>query len=231
MARIIYSGLVTAIRGSVGGTVFQSNAYGNTIKNKPVMIRPNTPNQNRSQQILSTAVKNWAIPDFGIQLNWNTFAATFPQYAKHNPSSQLSGFAAFTKWHAAFLLGQGLDAGFIANPNTIAPLMDSASLVLANVSSVLTLRMTWAQSSGDWYCNVFMSRPVTPSQNFVGTSPLFIGCVDSTNQDFNITIPWAMLYNRLPEVGSDVNVLLQLFDKLGGRVLGDVSYRLSVVDV
>ena len=60
MARITYSGLVTSIRGKVGGTVFQANAYGHTVKNSPNMVRPNTPDQQLSKVILSKAVKLWS---------------------------------------------------------------------------------------------------------------------------------------------------------------------------
>ena len=97
MARIIYSGLIESIRGSIAGTTFQANAYGYTIKKKPNIINPNTASQNLRKSYLAKAVRQWRSFIQATRDSWDTFASTYPQYSQHNPSAQLSGYAVFTK--------------------------------------------------------------------------------------------------------------------------------------
>lgn len=228
MARIIYSGLVTSIRGSIGGTTFQNNAYGFTIKNKANMIRPNSIDQEVRKIIFSSAVKNWSSMSQTFRDNWNTFASTFPQFSKHNVSSVLSGFAVFVKWHTAFYLGFG-DYSFIDGIPSVAPVaMDSASITIVNAASVLTLNSTWAIGDESWNVNIFISRGFSAAQNFVGTSPKFIKKVTSIDAATVITTQYIAKYGSLPTVGSILNVALQLYDENGGKVLATSVQRITV---
>ena len=139
MARIIYSGLVTSIRGSIGGTTFQNNAYGFTVKNKANMVKPNTVSQNLSKLVFSLAVKAWGTLTVANRANWDSWAATYPQFAKNNPSSVLSGFAVFVKQFANVLIGLGLSSTPTANPFFTLTALDTVTFVLHNTAGVLTL--------------------------------------------------------------------------------------------
>jgi hypothetical protein len=228
MARIIYSGLVTSIRGSIGGTTFQNNAYGFTIKNKASMIRPNSIDQEVRKIIFSSAVKNWSTMSQTGRDNWNTFAASFPQFSKHNVSSVLSGFAVFVKWHAANYLRTGLYAAVDSVPSVSPVAMDSATLTLVNAAGVLTLNSTWAIGDESWNVNIFMSRGFSAAQNFVGTSPKFIVGVQSIDAATVVTSAYIAKFGALPLVGSFVNVALQLYDENGGKVLATSVQRITV---
>ena len=74
MARIIYSALVTAIRGSVGGTTFQQNQYGSTIKNKPKMIRPRSNQQEKRKIYMTAATQAWGNLTVNRRNAYNTYA-------------------------------------------------------------------------------------------------------------------------------------------------------------
>ena len=228
MARIIYGGLVTAIKGSIGGTTFQNNAYGFTVKNKANMIRPNTVTQQIRKLIFSAAVKNWSTMTQTGRDNWNTFAASFPQFSKHNPSAVLSGFAAFVKWHTAKYLGDG-DYTFVDSaPTTTPSVLDSGTFTITNVAGVLTLHTTWAIGDESWNVNYFMSRQFQPSQNFVGTSPKFIVMGTSITGNLVITAAYAAIFGALPAVGQIVNLTYQMFEESGGKVLADINVRITV---
>jgi hypothetical protein len=228
MARIIYSGLVTSIRGSVGGTTFQNNAYGFTIKNKANMIIPNSQQQELRKLIFSLATKSWSSLTDAQRSNWDTYASTFPQFAKNNPSAQLSGFAIFVKWHAAWFLHSGLSASLDVAPALTATPLDTVSIELENHLGVLTLTPDWVIGDETWNVNYFISRPFQPSQNFSGSSPKFL--IGSTNQDAAIivTSQYLALYGSLPAVGSAVNIAIQLFDESGGKVLATSVQRIIV---
>jgi hypothetical protein len=229
MARIIYSGLVTSIRGSIGGTTFQNNAYGFTVKNKANMVKPNTVPQNLSKLVFSLAVKAWGQLTTANRANWNSWAATYPQFAKNNPSSVLSGFAVFVKVYANMLIGFGLAQTPTANPFFTLTALDTVTFVLHNTAGVLTLNQTWVTNDGSWNTNLYLSRPFGDSQNFSGTSPKFIVASDSTTIGLNITAAYTAAFGALPAVGSVVFIDVQLYNTANGQVPAKSSQRLIVV--
>ena len=228
MARIIYSGLVTSIKGSVGGTTFQSNAYGNTVKNKANMIIPNSVSQELRKLIFSKATKGWSSLTSVQRSNWETYAAAFPQFAKNNPSAVLSGFSVFVKWHAAFFLGKGLDNPFNTGAVLANPPLDTVALTLVNAASVLTLGRTWVIGDETFNVNFFLSRPFSPSQNFSGSSPRFIVSLTNVDGSSAITTAYLAQYGSLPVVGSAINVATQLYVESGGKVLATSVQRIIV---
>jgi len=228
MARIIYSALVTQIRGSAGGTTFQQNKYGFTVKNKPNTIRPGRNNQNRSKNYLSTVTKWWrAIDDLG-RLHWNTFAATFPQFAKRNPDAQLSGQAAFTKWHLAEYLQFGTAAGVETNPLTVVPMPDNAIIIVSRDGGALIMHFESQNGQPGWNKNFFISRVVQGSQVFVGSSLRYLISTSDDDVDFDITSQYITLFGRLPEIGDQVNFGVQFYTTVGGLVQATQILRIIV---
>lgn len=229
MARIIYSGLVTAIKGSVGGTTFQGNAYGHTVKNKANMVKPNSVLQNNSKLVFSLAVKAWGGLTTFDRASWDSWAATYPQFAKNNPSSVLSGFAVFVKVFSNALIGLGLSHTPTASPFfTLTPL-DTVSFVLHNSGGVLTLNQTWVINDGSWNTNIYLSRPFGDSQNFSGTSTRFIAASDSTTLGLVITDAYLNVFGALPAIGSVIFLDIQLYNTANGQVPAKSSQRLVVV--
>jgi hypothetical protein len=228
MARIIYSGLVTKISGSVGGTTFQANAYGFTVKNKANMVKPNSPTQNKAKLILSVITKGWNQMDDSGRNNWNTFAGVVPQYAKHNPSSVLSGFAAYVRWHVALYQNQALTGPIVSTPNLTPPILDTATFTLVNAAGVLTLNPAFNHGDENWGVNISLSRPFSVSQNFIGTTPRnIIGDVNA-NTPFDITAKYLAAFGTLPQVGDRVPLQYVLYDALGGIVVAPVKMILVV---
>ena len=229
MARITYSGLVTNIRGSIGGTTFQNNAYGFTVKNKANMVKPNTVNQNLAKLVFSVATKAWGQLTESDRANWNSWAATYPQFAKNNPSSVLSGFAVFTKQYANHLIHNGLSVTPINSPDfTLIPL-DTVSFVLHNSGGILTLNTTWVINDESWDVNLYMSRPFGLAQNFSGTSPKFIKATSSADLAINLTTPYINAFGALPPINSVVFIDVQLYNPQNGQVPAKSSQRVVVV--
>lgn len=212
----------------MGGTTFQANKYGYTAKNKAKMTVPNSVEQRIRKLILTSATKNWSTMSQSGRDNWNTFAATFPQYSRNNPSALLSGFAVFVKWHAAEYLGQS-NYTFVDDAPTLTPsVMDTPSFQLVNDAGVLNLFSVWVISDESWNVNFFMSRPFLPAQNFVGTSPKFIFRGSSASTTVSITDAYTNIFGSIPPVGSIINVSYQMFEESGGKVLATANVRLTV---
>lgn len=201
MARIIYSGLVDSIRGSIAGTTFQSNAYGHTIKKKPNIVKPKSALQNNRKYILSQVTRTWRTMTQSQRDAWNTWASTYPQYAKHNSSAELSGYAVFVKFNCLrFLSGQAIRTTGLAAP--AAP--DDLTYTVDVTSSVLKIFIDSTTDDEAWYILFFASRQFTSSQKFIGSSPKFITSTSNTDKSIDITNEYTALFGDIPAAGDFV---------------------------
>lgn len=192
------------------------------------MVKPNSIDQQLRKIILAAATKNWSTMAQLGRDNWNTFAASFPQYSKHNPASVLSGFAVFVKWHTAFYLGQGNFAFVDSAPTVVPSVMDTVVISITNVAGVLTLSTVWAVGDESWNVNYFISRRFSPAQNFVGSSTRFIKMGTSITGAIVITAEYLAKYGTIPPVGAVVNVNYQMFEESGGKVLATATQRVTI---
>ena len=218
MARIVYSALVESIRGSIGGTTFQKNAYGYTVKKKPNIIFPARPTQNRQKVYLQKAVKQWRAFSSTVRNNWVTFASTYPQYSQHNPSAQLSGFALYTRWAVLYQLWDPT-SNIAQSPVLTVPDTDTISIGVKNVSGTVSLVITDSLDSEEWDCIYMISRPLSSAQDFIGSKTRFIVGTPYANLSgsINITSLYQALFGTLPAVDSRVavNVILVHEDDTG----------------
>lgn len=201
MARIVYSGLVDSIRGSIGGTTFQSNKHGYTVKSKPNMVHPRSPLQNARKATFAGAVKAWQQLSDAQRTDWNTWASTYPQYAKYNPSSQLSGYELFVRQHAfLFLIGQSV----ITAPAYDVKPTDTLTFSLTLAGGVLSLVSSSTTKDAEWWVVCFISRPFPVSSNFIGTKARYFYSFENDDDNNNITSAYIALFGVLPVLGSRV---------------------------
>jgi hypothetical protein len=227
MARIKFTAIVEDIRGSIGGTTFQRNKYGYTCKRKPRMTLPNSQYQNRQKGYFGTAIAAWRELTQAVRDSWDTWASTYPSYAKHNPSAQLSGYAVYTRT-TVYTLMQGYQ------PRTSAPSFtlesdDTLTWGLALAGGVLTLNVTSVTDTEGWELLIFVSRPLSSAQMFVGTKtrllPLFAANADMA---LNITSHYINQFGVLPAVGDRVALDWIMFNQANGQTISRQSLILTV---
>lgn len=201
MARIIYSALVESIRGSIAGTTFQRNAHGYSVKKKPAIVNPNTPLQSRQKKYFSIAARSWRDMTQTERDNFITYSATYPQYAKNNPSSVLSAYSVFVKWNALILLSgyPVRTAPSFTNPDT-----DTWTLSLQLNAGALEAVFTSVTNNEDWLLLLFFSRPFSAAENFVGSKTRFIIDGTNVNQTIDISDEYLSIYGTLPSVGDRI---------------------------
>lgn len=226
MARIIYTALVESIRGSIAGTTFQRNAYGYTVKKKPNMINPNTPDQQFQKTIFARAVRAWNQLTTAQRADWDTWASTYPQYAKNNPSSQLSGFAVFTKVHVYRFMTERVVK---TNPEYTQYAQDTIDVNVTLAAGVLRLDIDSVLESEEWWCLFFISRPFSDAQNFVGSKPKFVYYSTNVSDTPDITTVYTNKYGSLPSIGQKLAVDLQMYGEENGQVLARESFIVTVV--
>jgi hypothetical protein len=225
MARIVYSALIDNIRGSIGGTTFQRNAYGYTVKHKPNMVKPWTADQKFMQICFTRAVKAWKEAADATRANWETWATTNPQYAKHNPSSVLSGFACFTKWHMFEFMGNGsVDTA----PQLTIPAAPPITIKIILAAGVLTLDITVTGGQEDWDIYFFLSQPFGTAQNFIGTKTRYIAKLTDLTGATVITASYPTKWGSLPVLGDRIAVDYVRSMESGGEVRSRIQEIVTV---
>lgn len=213
MARIKFSGLVTEIRGSAGGTTFQSNAYGWTVKNKANMIRPNSTYQEKCKAAFMRAASSWASITDAQRLAVDAWAASNPQYAKNNPSSVLSGFAVWVRyWSTRLNFNPTWPIAYFA-PAVSPPPIDTVTFESTLIAGVFHIDATFVIGTGLWAFGYWLSPPSTGSRLYPGSTLRKMGF--STNEDDNLTSAssYTARFGSLPEVGDWVNIKYLFFDE------------------
>lgn len=171
MARIRFSGLVVDIRGSIGSTTLQKNAYGYTIKNKANVIRPNTVFQDTIKRYWLQCIQGWQSLTQPQQALWDFFVAQQKQFSRNNPSAQLSGYALFIKWNMSRLQS---NAGIEPLPGSGIIFMPLFSPIITATFDELTLDLNPNTDESDLTVNIYISSAISQSKNFVGSLPRFI---------------------------------------------------------
>lgn len=229
MARIIYGSIVTNIRGSVGGTTFQKNAYGFTVKNKPNIIKPNTFDQQTSKSIIAFLTTQWTLSSDSFRTQWNTYAAMFPQFSKHNPSAVLSGFAVYLKRNYYALLNHGITSPFIITPSLLPVSFVPLSVTAVNNGSSLVLNFSWETESPIIEASIFTFPSNRQSNNFLGSRSRFMGFVDNSEITFNATDLWLLKWGVLPAVGSDFFIKITECGINTGAIFAPSQFKVVVV--
>jgi hypothetical protein len=207
MARIRFSALIEDIRGSVGGTTIQGNAYGYTMRNKPRTAPVRSVNQNRSKLYIAGAVKAWSeIGDYGRN-NWNVWAETNQQLAKHNPSAKLSGFSAFVRVNQQKFLRYGQATGWSDSPSDIIYPVDIPSWVVRTNGVSLIIEWTWALGQGANRANLFISSPVKATSNYPAAKVRFLDSIGTSGSSGSYASEYTSLFGSLP--GPDDRLILQ----------------------
>jgi hypothetical protein len=228
MARIVYSGLVNSIRGSIGGTTFQKNAYGYTIKNKPNMIKPNTFEQQKIKQYFLQSIQDWTTLSYATQSDWNTYAATYPVFSKHNPTSQLSGYSLFVKWNALRLISGNPIVETPSGDRYVFPAIDPQLKAHGEPADALELLFDVDSANQSIMCIVYLSRPVHDAKNFIGSIPKLIHAFGLTNSPISIQSLYQPLFGVLPVSGEFVLCRISFFNIDAAQVYPTFSAKITV---
>lgn len=225
MARVTYGSLITELRGSIGGTVFQRNKYGYTAKNTPNMKFPNSSYVRDSQRLLVNAVKNWGAVSQSVRDAFNSYASSFPQYSYNNPTAQLSGYSIAVRWwYLLSMVGLPMYSSFSSISNSFA-----------SVTPVLD------ESAGDFYISIpsgsdpanilrafFLSAPVQPTRNYKPSSFHYIGSTEYPVINIDCGDIYSNFFGNIPSVGENIFCKVIPFSKNCPQVLADQFFKIVV---
>lgn len=225
MARVNYGGLVTEFNGSIGGTVFQKNKYGYTAKNTPNMKRPNSQSVFSVQRILNTVTQSWSDLSPEDRLAFETYAATYPQFSKHNPTAILSGYAIYVKWQCT-RLNVGLPLGAV--PPSLSVVFPSIAPVIENESSTLSIFLNLASPESNAAYGIYLSPPVRASLNYPPSSCRLLGYMITTSEGPDFTAKVISIFGALPAVGKTLFLKVVPFGLVTPQVQSAQFFKLVV---
>jgi hypothetical protein len=171
MARIKYSGLIDEINGSIGGTTFQRNRYGFTIKRKPSGTTSATSSQSIRRLSLYRVQQNWIALSNADHDNWNTYASTFPSPTRLNPASFLNGVNLYEKYHLLRAVGI---TSILNDPNGAQQTLSFDGFELDSSGGTMTMESNITVSGANWLFLIFLSRPVSSTSTLSKSKTRFI---------------------------------------------------------
>lgn len=209
MARIKYSALVENIRGSIGGTTFQRNAYGYTVKSKPAIVNPQTPRQRERKSAMQAAQSRWQNIGDGNRATWDTYATNYPVPSRLNPDAYLGGQQLFIRH---FMLGSMIPV--------VAETTDGGPLTITNPTFRVVRNGLDLYVEGDadaqteaMYVLAFLAPRLSVTQNIVKSKLRYCGNGTSSTSAYEIDIAanYLAIFGTLPVVGDFVGLQIVFF--------------------
>lgn len=157
MARIVYSSLVTEMKGSVGGTTFQKNRSGYIVRNKQYKGPVKSVGNVEAGRMFAIASRRWDLLSSAQKTAYNTMAATYDYTDLWGNTKTLTGF----QWFMASTNNQfrvdgiGLPLAPAGSPIRVIP-----SVEWHATSTLWYFRiMSWASTNAD-YVIVYATAPM-----------------------------------------------------------------------
>jgi hypothetical protein len=225
MARIIYGALATEIKGSIGGTTFQSNAYGKTVKNKPLIRRVNSLSQGSKRRIMVTVSQHWYALDPTYRTNWDAYATFDPQPTKHNLTSYLSGYHTFMKENLLRLTG-GL--ALLDNPVFDTLVLAPLTPYMKVDGGLLYLNITPTFDVSTIQCNMYITSPEKISRKAPVNRYKYLMTQTVQDYEFNIDALYKALFPGGAVVGNTVWLKLVMFGDTTPHIFGTQVFKLTV---
>lgn len=226
MARIKYTALVESIRGTIGGTTFQRNAYGYTVKTKPNMINPNSKLQATRKIGFQKALQTWRTLSDANRSNWDTYATTYPTASQHNPAAYLNGYNTFVRWHTASFQALG---NVLSNPSGAQGTVSFIEIEIIRSGAVLEVALSTTATNGPWYVILYFTRPLSPTQRYQKSWTKLIDSGYRANTYApDVAFTYNLVYGFLPAVGDLIGVDITFYNTTNGQVIYIPSQIITV---
>ncbi len=229
MARIKYSGLIDEINGSIGGTTFQRNRYGFTIKRKPAGKKSGTQNQLIRRNAMYRVQQNWIGLSTANRDNWNTYAATFPAPTRLNPNVFLNGVNLYEKYHLLRAVGV---SSILDNPSGAQETLSFDGFAIDSNLGTLSIESGITVSGGSWLFLLFLSRPLRQTTALAKNKNRFIVQATVTG-DSAATIQdnYTNVFGFLPVRGDFLQFRRVYLNLANGQIFDEGVRQVDVVEL
>ncbi|KKM24027.1 hypothetical protein LCGC14_1609210 [marine sediment metagenome] len=170
MALIKYGGGIVQMSGSIGGTTFARNRYGNYARAKTMPINPNTALQIVVRTTLAFLTNEWAQTLTAIQRTaWNLYGSSVAMKNRLGEAVFLTGFNHYIRSNS-LLKRSGLtlvDDGPVVFeiPASDPTLALTGTATTQDITLVYDDQMTWPDENGG-FLFIFLGQPQNAQRNF-----------------------------------------------------------------
>jgi len=203
MALIRMGAGITDIRGSIGGTTFSKNRYGNYARGRITPVNPNSSAQQAVRNIMGSIVSQWFSDLNATQrAAWGVYAAEINFTNKLGESITLTGFNHFVRTNIA-RKSNGMTVILTAPVELTLPPTDGDFAVdVSEASQLMTVNF---DDGADWcsedsaYMSIHQGMPQNSARSFFGGHFRRIGSIlgdsgspPSSPQTIALTFPAAV---------------------------------------
>lgn len=225
MARVKFSSLVSSIDGSINGNTLQRNAYGNSIRNKPIPTRSQSATQNANHVVMYRITQLWNSLSEAQRNAFDRFLSYSPDFAWNNSASRLSGYNLYLKWQYYILKSQGVFITDIVYSPIIKP-----TFLPAVVRSGGTLDFNPNPASADpnvWY-QLRISPPamVASAINSNRLKTILFSVVD--DGAIGIVTPYYDTFGVVPESGQTLTIGITAFSIINPIIFSEQLFNITV---
>jgi hypothetical protein len=172
MATVKYGGGITQMSGSIAGTVFARNRFGNYCRPRTKPVNPNSTGQELMRSTMAHLTEIWHSTITAAQrIAWATYAASVPSKNRLGESIYLTGFNHFVRSNS--IAKAKLNTYVATGPTVLAlPETDPSFLITASVATQLVSvafdnALPWALEVGA-HMFVELGQPQIVTRNFFG---------------------------------------------------------------
>lgn len=217
MAIIQLNGIISNIKGSIGGVTFSNVRAGIALKKRSVGKKSVNSKQLTALNTNKSSASTWRAMSYGDRENWNLFASVYSHVNRYGQTITLTGFNWFTLINTnRVLLGQPVSS---VVPSYVVPDAIPSVFVTMSATSVV---VTWSTPIDSSTTNILVFASV-PSRsqalyNRGGYKLLNIGAI-SYDVSFDITTAWeyatGLVYADVVSPGGfNINVLIVPVSKI-----------------
>ena len=170
MALVKFGGGITQMSGSIGGTTFARNHYGNYARAKTKPVNPNTALQQVVRNSLSFLTTYWAQTLTDAQrVAWNLYGSSVAMTNRLGETTYLTGFNHFIRSNSILKRSNRtlVAAGpvIFELPEVDSTISISASEATNHITIAYDDTMDWLDEDGAWM-HMFCGMPQNPQRNF-----------------------------------------------------------------
>lgn len=197
MARIKYTAIVDQIEGSIGGTTFQKNQYGFSVRRKPNMTNPNRTLQERQKPIIANATRAWRGMTSTQRDAWATFASNNPQAIHSDPNVAMSGYAVFVRLNVfRQLSGMSL---YTSAPNITVPSITASIFAIASSPGSNELDVTPMRSgdTGSFEGMLYLSSPLGEGLSVIRNRLRYMATETMSTVNFQVGTEYLNVFGQI----------------------------------
>lgn len=225
MAKVQLGALITDIRGSIQGTVFQNSQGGLIMRNNPAPVNKGSLAQNATRVIIGNLQNQWKGLGDTTRNQWAAFA-TFTGIKQVGDSNrQLNGQQLFFKINA---IRQLYGKANISNPVFSRFSLSPVVVSVRNSFSILTLDTTRALVPDDEFLEIKISAPVGGTINNPSgrlKQLVFTTVASAANP---VTQDYIDIFGAVPNSGDEVFISWRLMQLDNGLYSAIQSIKVTV---